>query len=789
MNNIYVDPGFARKFHSCLEKHQIITFTAPCGCGKTAVAHSLLDGPRTLYWSALEEGGLREISGDARVVILDDLQELQDPSDQERLLEMLRSRGSQKFVLLTRGSIPGRLMPFVVTGDVERFTAADFLLSRPMTRKFLEGEGVHVDESELAAIDKDIKGYPLALASLCRHMADGSVYSSAVLEKVKRDVFLCFDELVYKRLKQPVRRLLLSVAPLESFTVSMAVTVSGDPEAGILLDTVSRESSMLLYSKVSECRLYPIFRQYLIWKAEHVYSHDDICSGYDRAGLYYELQGDIPNALKMYLAGESNHKVSELLEKHAQLHPGVGHYLETGTFYRALPRETVLASPSLMCGMSMLSAMELDFEASEEWYSHLCEYASGLKRSDSEYRQVQGKIAYLDIGLPQRGSRSLIEVISTVFHAAANRSLELPSFSVTSTLPSIMNGGKDFCDWSRQDDLLYATMSKPVETVLGKDGIGLPDCAIAESKFEKGEDISGRLLKIVSNLGRIQNKGTPDIEFAAIGLLARNQIMHGDLYSARQAIESIRERLLQKKEDRFLPNIDAMLCRIDLRMGDYDRVGEWMREKAPKDRYRFWALWRYQYLTLAMALISTSRFEEALEVLAPMVHYCEVCGRHMDSIYTHVLMAICHHELGSREWEREFQTALKTSESYRFIIPIAQFGQAVLPLLKKCSGSVSSEFYARLARETRDQAVRYPQFLRSGVLDTERLTDTEEQVLQLVCSGYSNNEIAESMGIKLPTVKTHVSHILQKLGVRRRSEARAAAERLQLLQQKGEMHG
>ena len=67
-------------------------------------------------------------------------------------------------------------------------------------------------------------------------------------------------------------------------------------------------------------------------------------------------------------------------------------------------------------------------------------------------------------------------------------------------------------------------MRIPVEAVLGKDGVGLADCAIAESKFEKGEDISGRILLLVSQLGEVQKKGTPDIEFAMVGLLARSRV-------------------------------------------------------------------------------------------------------------------------------------------------------------------------------------------------------------------------------------------------------------------------
>ena len=56
---------------------------------------------------------------------------------------------------------------------------------------------------------------------------------------------------------------------------------------------------------------------------------------------------------------------------------------------------------------------------------------------------------------------------------------------------------------------------------MGKDGVGLGDCAIAESKFEKGENISGRMLALIPSMGEICQKGTRDMEFAINGLLAR----------------------------------------------------------------------------------------------------------------------------------------------------------------------------------------------------------------------------------------------------------------------------
>ena len=183
-------------------------------------------------------------------------------------------------------------------------------------------------------------------------------------------------------------------------------------------------------------------------------------------------------------------------------------------------------------------------------------------------------------------------------------------------------------------------MRIPVEAVLGKDGVGLADCAIAESKFEKGEDISGRILLLVSQLGEVQKKGTPDIEFAMVGLLARSQIALGRAEDALRTVQMVRERFEENGHTRFFHNIDSVICRIWLHMDDFERVQVWYREQAPKDPLHLNVLKRYQYLTQAMAELALGMPDAALLTLAPLESYCRECSRYIDGIHINVLEAI-----------------------------------------------------------------------------------------------------------------------------------------------------
>jgi DNA-binding CsgD family transcriptional regulator len=76
-----------------------------------------------------------------------------------------------------------------------------------------------------------------------------------------------------------------------------------------------------------------------------------------------------------------------------------------------------------------------------------------------------------------------------------------------------------------------------------------------------------------------------------------------------------------------------------------------------------------------------------------------------------------------------------------------------------------------------DIAVQLEPFRAAGVSYPDGLTEREVQVLRLMAQGKSNREIAEELIISQATVAAHVRSILDKAGLRNRTEAAAYAIR------------
>jgi LuxR family transcriptional regulator, maltose regulon positive regulatory protein len=120
---------------------------------------------------------------------------------------------------------------------------------------------------------------------------------------------------------------------------------------------------------------------------------------------------------------------------------------------------------------------------------------------------------------------------------------------------------------------------------------------------------------------------------------------------------------------------------------------------------------------------------------------------------------------------------MQMAEPEGYISTFVDEGEPIRSLLSKMTGNA----YAARLLAGFTLGTELPAKQASGIHADEFLSQREREVLRLVAGGLSNQEIANSLFISLPTVKTHVGNIFNKLDVTSRTQAIARAKSLGLI--------
>ena len=528
----------------------------------------------------------------------------------------------------------------------------------------------------------------------------------------------------------------------------------------------------------------PIVKRALLDKGFKKLGKNSMNQCYYNAGRYYEYTDDILSALEMYEKIGENENIRSLLIRNGRKNPGAGFYYELRKYYLMLPEESVVDDPILMSALSMLNSVLMQEEKSEYWYEKLKSYSE--KVTGGEKREALRRIAYLNIALPHRGSAGVAELIKNYPKLAGSGVDSLPEMSVTNNQPSVMNGGKDFCEWSKKDQFLANTIGSLIEKVLRGYGHGIVAHALGESFYEKGRDNYEVLRHLTKAQLESQDSGKIELAFATVGIQVRLNLVLGDIDNAKRLLQSFGERIEINNARQLKPNFEALKCRVALYTGEHDVVEKWIEQESPDEQVEFCTLERYRYLTKLRYYIISADYSRAGALIGLLRAFAIKSKRVYIQMELDILESIIRYRQ-KQEWQELFLSALTRVADYEFVRIISEEGALVYPLLKDISASlgdkkeIPTKWFKQVLSEAKSVADHYPAYGGTNLISLVDFKPAELTVLRMQAEGHTQAEIADALEVTLRTVKYYSAENYRKLGASGKTEAVQKARSLNLI--------
>jgi len=538
------------------------------------------------------------------------------------------------------------------------------------------------------------------------------------------------------------------------------------------------------------------------------------------AADWFEREGLLVEALHHAQESRDGGAVASFLTKHGRSLFMQGEHAAVHTAIKAIPRETRSRNLQLLIltAWALIAARRRD-----ELEAHLDEAENALSRDRlaaapsplravlrSELAVVRAHLALLDGNYSEarEWAKKARRRCRARSHATVNLQLGLAERWL-GDFSAALRALEEARDQAIKDD-------NPL--------VGLPACAalsrlqLAQGRWSAAFETAKQSLRVAEERGW---KGTPlgatwlvlyelhyerdDLDAARAALVEARGLMQGVpiLASRLRVFEGILDRAQQQRSDspdgagesdqvatprwltgfeRSLPVIEpvpvyqAKLC---LMAGEPDRVIEWLAERnlAPDDPVT--AEYEQHYLLLARALIAEREAGRAIPLLTNLSLSAESGGRMRLVVEIQAVQGLARHARGeTRRAAEVLDRALELAEPEGFIRPFLDLGPPMAVLLKRVAESGANREFARRLLEKFGDIAADPS--ASDAL-LEPLSDREFEVLGLLVSGLSNQEIAQRLFVSVNTVKTHISHVYGKLGVNSRAQAIARCQQLDLL--------
>ncbi|WP_065356442.1 HTH-type transcriptional regulator MalT [Kluyvera georgiana] len=289
----------------------------------------------------------------------------------------------------------------------------------------------------------------------------------------------------------------------------------------------------------------------------------------------------------------------------------------------------------------------------------------------------------------------------------------------------------------------------------------------------------------------------PQQQLQCLTLQVQCSLARGDLDNARNHLNRL-ENLLSNGayHSDWVSNADKVRVIYWQMVGDKKAAANWLRH-TPKPEFANNHFLQGQWRNIARAQILLGEFDSAEMVLEELNENARGLRLMSDLNRNLLLLNQLHWQAGNKnEAQRVLLEALQLANRTGFISHFVIEGEAMAQQLRQLIQlntlpELDQHRAQRILREiNQHHRHKFAHFDESFVerllnhpevpelIRTSPLTQREWQVLGLIYSGYSNEQIAGELDVAATTIKTHIRNLYQKLGVAHRQDAVQHAQQL-----------
>jgi LuxR family maltose regulon positive regulatory protein len=763
---------------------------------------------------------------DHLVFVLDDYHMIDDPFVHRALTFLLdHLPPTLHFVLVGRNEPPLPLGRYRARAQLLEFRMDDLQFQQEETADFLNrGMGLDLSADEVETLQTRLEGWiaGLQLMALSRQRRLSGA-DQLIVSGRHRFIADFLSEDVLAPLEADKRQFLLQTSILDSLCGSLCDAVIGNTGSQEMLEILERQNLFLvpLDDNRQWFRYHRLFADFLLEELKQ--QHPDMLGVLHHRAARWYLEYELPEqAFHHAVEGSDAELVVQIMDRYGNAKLNSGEIRLVGRWVDSLPAEWYSAYPVLGLARVGFLAYTGAFEASVHYLDQVEQRLVPAQSEDTRW-QLSKVIAVRCYMACMHNDLSRAETY-------ADRALqELPEDDLN-WRPGVYGAlGDTYRQHGRWEEAKSCYLKalpvtdSPVVRVMSAHVFGaLADLALRQGRLREADGYWKKALAVIQepeNWGRVElptigwvyirmgellyewnelveawEHLSQGLERAELGgdvraliagylIAGRVKLTQGDIETAAEYLERARP-LVEKAQlpdwisrfERF--QIEVWLAQDNLRTA-IDWVDQTLRDTQIEGRPDS------EVARLAMAHVLIVKGDapslgRALTVLEELLLPAETEGRTGVIIEALALQALTNWKRGLQaDAMTSLERALRLAEPEGYVRLFADLGLPIARLLQEArSRGVMPDYVATLLAAFRDDLA-----LPTSPEHTlpEPLTNREQEILELVAAGLTNQEIAEKLVISSETVKKHTGTIYGKLGVSNRTEAAARARALDLL--------